>query len=273
MTGARAKDEELLRWHGASGGFRPSPEPGEIRVVDSWLVADGRVLAFDAHERRFGTACRLLAGVEADHTRQFLLAAMARVPRVGRWFPRAELIDVAGNPRLQLRIRPAPPPGNSVRLWISPSLDGRANPAVKGPDLDWLAAQRKAAVAAGADEAVLLDPDGRVLEGSTTSILWWREGTLCAPPEDGRLLPGTTRGVLVDAAGAVGVPLSSYNPRPAELAGLEVWAVNALHGIRPVTAWSGTGIVPGPANRAPRWQAYLDGLSQEVSPGPAEAVR
>ncbi|MBO0776260.1 MAG: aminotransferase class IV [Actinobacteria bacterium] len=267
-----ASGEHVLRWHGASAGFLPPEEPGEIWAVDSWLVDESRVRAFGAHERRFGRACGALAGISRARTRDFLLAAMARIPSRGRWFPRAELVGIAGNPRLQFRIRPAPPRADSVRLWISPSPDARTNPAVKGPDLDWLAAQRKSAVAAGADEAVLLSRDGHVLEGSTTSILWWRGDTLCLPPEDGRLLPGTTRKVLLDAAVVTGVPVSFTSVPPARLGGLEVWAVNALHGIRPVTAWVGSGIAPGPANRAPRWQVYLDDLAREVTPGPAEAV-
>ncbi|MBO0804885.1 MAG: aminotransferase class IV [Nocardiopsaceae bacterium] len=268
----RAAGESLLMWHGADAGFRAAREPGEVRVIDSWLVDDGRVRAFGAHERRFGAAIGTLAGIDRERTREFLLAAMARVPAGGRWFPRVELADVAGSPRLRLRIRPAPPQGHSVRLWVSPSPDARANPEVKGSGLDWLSAQREAAVAAGADEAVLLDADGRVLEGTATSILWWHGDTLCAPPEDGRLLPGITRELLLDAADAAGVPVSFRAPLLAELDGLEVWAVNALHGIRPATAWVGTGIAAGPALRALRWQVYLDGLGREVRPGPAEAV-
>lgn len=263
--------EMLLRW-GASG-FLPAREPGDLRAADSWLVTDGRVRAFDAHERRFGRACGDLGGISREQTREFLLAAMARVPGRGRWFPRAELIGVGGQPRLQLRIRPAPPQGHSVRLWLSPSPDTRTNPLVKGPDLGWLASLRRSAVDAGADEAVLLSGDGHILEGSTTSILWWSGDTLCAPPQRGRLLPGVTRELLLDAADAAGVTLSFRDASPAELAGLETWAVNALHGIRPVTAWIGTGITAGPAHRALRWQVYLDELSREVRPGPAEAVR
>ncbi|HEX6448013.1 MAG TPA: aminotransferase class IV [Trebonia sp.] len=273
MSGASGQAVALLRWHGGSAGFRPTAEPGEIRVIDSWLVDGGRVLAFDAHQRRFGLACGALAGIGRERTREFLLAAMTRVPGEGRWFPRAELVDVAGDHRLQLRIRPAPPREQSVRLWISPSPDTRTNPAVKGPDLDWLATQRKAAVAAGADEAVLLSADGHVLEGSATSIMWWRGDMLCAPPEDGGLLPGTTRNLLLDAARAAGIPVAFETRTPAALAGLEVWAVNALHGVRPVTTWTGTDLAPGPGNRAPRWQLYLDELSRAVRPVPAEAFR
>jgi hypothetical protein len=45
---------------------------------------------------------------------------------------------------------------------------------------------------------------------------------------------------------------------PAELNGLEVWTVNALHGVRPVVAWVNADSVPGPGTRAPQWQARLD---------------
>lgn len=76
--------------------------------------------------------------------------------------------------------------------------------------------------------------------------------------EDAGVLPGITRLVLFDLAAAIGVPIVGSSPRPAELAGLEVWAVNALHGIRPVTGWVGADIEPGPARRAGRWQRYLD---------------
>lgn len=275
---AGTADEALLRWQGPGAGFRPAREPGVIKVVEEWLVDDGRVRAFGAHERRFVRACAALAGIDANRTREFLLAAMARVDPAGRWFPRAELADFAGNPRLHLRIRPAAPQGHSVRLWVSPSPDTRTNPAMAGPDLDWLTNQRARAVAAGADEAVLLSGDGHVREGAATAILWWDGDTLCAPPDDGALMPSVTRELLLDAACAAGVGVSPRAAAPAELDGLEVWAVNALHGIRPVTAWTGAGIAAGaitagPANRALRWQVYLDELGREARPGPAEAVR
>jgi para-aminobenzoate synthetase len=250
-------------------GFRPPAQPaGDLNpaVVDSWLVDDGKVLAFDAHVRRFAAACRDFFGIGEERVEDFMRAAATRVPARGRWFPRAEIAVHGGMPGLQFRIRPAPPRGETVRLWIAARPDGRKHPDVKGPDLDWLAAQRQAAVAAGADEAVLVSPDGHVLEGATTSILWWRGDTLCAPPEDGSILPGTTRAVLLDAARSCGVRVIVEKATPAALDGLEVWAVNALHGIRPVTAWVNAAVSPGRATRATRWRVYLDDLAAEVAP-------
>jgi branched-subunit amino acid aminotransferase/4-amino-4-deoxychorismate lyase len=147
---------------------------------------------------------------------------------------------------------------------LLPRPDARTQPRVKGPDLAWLAAARDTAVTAGADEAVLLSADGRVLEGTTTSILWWRGDALCAPSADS-VLPGITRSILTEAVAASGAPVACENPRPRDLSGLEVWAVNALHGIRPVTGWVGSDFSAGSAHRAARWQRYLEGIAADVT--------
>jgi branched-subunit amino acid aminotransferase/4-amino-4-deoxychorismate lyase len=255
-----------LRWTGAGDRFEPADDAGQVQIVDSWLVADGQVRSFEAHAERFSAACAELSGIETGQTRTFMRAVAARLPARGRWFPRAELALAAGTtrPRLQLWIRPAPPPGRSVRLWLSEAPDTRTCSRIKGPDLDWLAGQREVAMAAGADEAVLVSSAGRLLEGATTSIMWWRDGELCAPAESADVLPGITRSVLLAAAAASGVPIAYRSPAPAELAGLEVWAVNALHGIRPVTGWVGTAIEPGPVARAPHWQRYLNEITVPI---------
>ena len=255
------------RWTRAGEGFEPTDQPGEpgqARIIDSWLVADGRMRGFEAHTRRFSAACAELSGIAPEQTRKFMRAAAARLPAEGRWFPRVELVLAGPDGALQLElwIRPAPAPGRTVRLWLADAPDIRTYPQIKGPDLGWLTCQRDAAVAAGADEAVLLSPGGRVLEGSTASIMWWRDDTLCTPREG--VLPGITQSLLLRHACATGVPIAVISPTPAELSGLEVWAVNALHGIRPVTAWVGTDIEPGPVLRAARWQRYLDELAAPV---------
>jgi branched-subunit amino acid aminotransferase/4-amino-4-deoxychorismate lyase len=249
---------QRLRWTGTEGRFAPVEEPGQTAIADSWLVADGQVRGFTAHTRRFSASCAELFGVEATRTREFMQAVCSRLPARGRWFPRVELVLAAGTPQFQLWVRPAPPRGRAVRLWLPEGPDLRTRPRTKGPDLEWLAWQHAAAQAAGADEAVLLTRSGRVLEGATTSILWWHGDELCAPPEDAGVLPGVTRLILLDLAAFIGAPITFRCPEPAELAGREVWAVNALHGIRPVTGWVGVDIEPGPVLRAGRWQRYLD---------------
>jgi 4-amino-4-deoxychorismate lyase len=56
----------------------------------------------------------------------------------------------------------------------------------------------------GADEAILVDGDGIVLEGSVTNV-WWRSGkTLRTPSLDLGILAGVTRQTLIELAGPCG---------------------------------------------------------------------
>jgi len=112
-----------------------------------------------------------------------------------------------------------------------------------------------------ADEAVIRSSLGYLLEGSTTSLMWWRGDTLCTPAATTQLLPGVTSALLAQWALADGFAVQAESVTPEELSGLETWTVNALHGIRPVTAWVGADSVPGPATRARHWQDRLEALA------------
>lgn len=84
-----------------------------------------------------------------------------------------------------------------------------------------------------------------------------------------QILPSVTRKTLLDIAAASRIRVAYARPRPAELASLETWAVNALHGIRPVREWVGSSTVAGPAPRARSWQARMEALACDQCPEPA----
>ena len=253
---------QRLRWSEADGTFAAVPQGGHVDVIDSWLVTDGRTVSLDAHADRFVTACATLLRVPRDRTCAFVRAALRHIPATGRWFPRLELSVLDGEPEFRLWLRPAPARGATVRVWVYDGPDTRLHPTVKGPDLGWLTEVRSAAQDRGADEAVLRTDDGRLTEGTTTSLLWWHDDTLHAPDATRlELLPSVTREALLHLAAASGTRVAYACPRPSDLSGLETWAVNALHGIRPVREWTGSAIAAGPAPRAPIWQARLDALA------------
>jgi branched-subunit amino acid aminotransferase/4-amino-4-deoxychorismate lyase len=215
-----------------------------MRAADSWLVVDGHARAVDRHWARFQAACGLdIAAFRAEVERA--------IPASGRWFPRVELHD---DGELAFNLRPAPPREPTVTAWITDE-DPRTTPRVKGPDLERLGALRDRAKAHGAQEAVIADDRGRLLEGAYTSLLWWEGDTLCAVPDDAPILPGITRALLIEMAGAV----TLRRPTPQDLAGRETWLVSALHGVRSVTRWVG-GPEPGEASRAADWQRRLESL-------------
>jgi branched-subunit amino acid aminotransferase/4-amino-4-deoxychorismate lyase len=55
---------------------------------------------------------------------------------------------------------------------------------------------RAQADAAGAQEAILLNADGRMAEGTTSNVFWFRNRTLYTPPLPDGALPGVTRAVV-----------------------------------------------------------------------------
>ncbi|WP_277959326.1 aminotransferase class IV [Frigoribacterium faeni] len=273
MSGERPGGDVLHVWQGdelatPGGGGAADADP-HLLVADSWLVDDGSVLALDVHRDRFaGSVAEVPGAPDADEVSAFWTAALAVLPRTGAWFPRVELVAGDGaedgdRARLRLRLRSAPPRHRSVVLATA-DRDPRTRPTVKGPDLAALGSLVSEARSRGADEAVLLSPEGHVVEGAWSSIVWWRGDALCLPSDDLARLPGVTVRSLTTLAAVLGVDVLHDRTRPDELDGFEVWSLGALHGIRIVTGW-----IDGPApaeepGRLALWRGRLDRLRRPV---------
>ncbi|MDQ1048048.1 aminotransferase class IV [Streptomyces sp. V4I2] len=250
---------------GAAPGLRPETGAavgGRLLVADSWLVRDGRVRGFERHRERFLRACGECGGPPSRRLMEFWQDMTAALPRTGEWFPRVEL--AAGSLELRVLLRHAPPLGSGVRVWAAGQSDPRTVPRRKGPDLDALARIRRRASGEGAEEAVLIAPSGVVLEAATASVLWWEDDTLCLPPPRLPVLPGVTVGLLQEQAWRTGTRVAHRERTLAELDGREVWLVNALHGIRPVTGWTARPMRAAPAVRAPEWRTWLDDVMEPL---------
>jgi branched-subunit amino acid aminotransferase/4-amino-4-deoxychorismate lyase len=241
-----------------------------LLVADSWLVRDGRVRGLERHRERFLRACDEAGGPPLRRMLEFWRDMTDALPRTGEWFPRVELAP--GSLDLRLLLRHAPPLGTGVRVWATGQSDPRTVPRRKGPDLAALARVRERAAGEGAEEAVLVAPSGTVLEAATASVLWWENdteddtenGTLCLPPPRLPVLPGVTLALILERARRDGIRVAHRERTVAELDGREVWLVNALHGIRPVTEWLGGPLKAAPAKRAPEWRAWLDDLMEPL---------
>lgn len=61
---------------------------------------------------------------------------------------------------------------------------------------------RRLAHEQGFDDALLVTPHGRVLEGATSAFFWVRDGRLRTPPLEDRILESVTRAELIAVAGA-----------------------------------------------------------------------
>ena len=110
----------------------------------------------------------------------------------------------------------------------------------------------------GADEAVILSPDGYVVEGAYSGLLWWRGDILCGPPAELARVDSVTARTVLTLATALGLDTHEEAVTPAELDGTEVWVLSALHGIRIATAWiDGPSLAEQPGRLA-TWRARLD---------------
>jgi branched-subunit amino acid aminotransferase/4-amino-4-deoxychorismate lyase len=105
----------------------------------------------------------------------------------------------------------------------------------------------------GADEAVILDSAGFVLEGALSALVWWRGDVLCSSSDDLHWLPSVTRQEIFSVAEQMGHKTRTERVRPADLVGLEIWALSSLQGIRVVSDWIGLG---GPVGKPKHFDAY-----------------
>lgn len=256
---------ETVYQFNAKKGLSPTSEPeAKLLVADSWLVKDGCVRALHLHRQRFIASCIELAGTSPDILNEFWNAAIDKLPKTGSWFPRIELAGNLCAPVFQIRIRPAPAIQRTIRLIDYKSKDFRKLPRHKGPDLANLISARMKITEQGADEAILSTSTGFLLEGLTTSIFWWEGSTLCTTSPSRRVLPGVTSQLLRSIAEQANIPFSYRFRKTTDLNGCEVWAVNALHGIRRVVVWEKSPFQTSTHTDIDFWRQKLDEFSKPI---------
>jgi 4-amino-4-deoxychorismate lyase len=86
-------------------------------------------------------------------------------------------------------------------------------------------------------EGLLLDSNGRLVEGTMSNLFLVRDGVLLTPRLDACGVAGVMRSVLIDLAAAQGIDLRRQALQPADLGSVqEVFVCNSLIGIWPVIA-------------------------------------
>jgi len=76
---------------------------------------------------------------------------------------------------------------------------------------------RAEADAVGADEALLLNTDGFVVEGASSNLFWVQSGAVCTPPMTSGVLAGVTRAVVLELCHELALPVRETVVTPKEL--------------------------------------------------------
>jgi branched-chain amino acid aminotransferase len=114
----------------------------------------------------------------------------------------------------------------------------------------------------GAYEAVMLDREGRILEGSTSNVFLARGGTLITPALEVGILEGITRRHVLELARVAGITVTEARPLPEDLETAdEAFITSSIRGVLPMTRVGEhilSGGRPGPLTR--RVMALYDEL-------------
>lgn len=129
------------------------------------------------------------------------------------------------SPRILVSPRPAPT-GSPAPLRVRTTVFGRQDPEIKHTGLFGALYERRLAQRAGVDDAVFVDPNGRLSEGPTWNIGFVRDGDIIWA--DGDALAGVTQALIGGASEIVSL---ADLPRMAA-----AFATGSGAGIRPIAS-------------------------------------
>jgi len=188
----------------ASEATIPATDEGLIRgdgVFEVIRIYDGRPFALERHLARIersATNLRLPLDLEAIRADAWRLLAQAGAG------PEHELLRIVvtrGGRRLLLT-EPLVANPEVVRLASVTYAPTRILDGIKSLSYGANMLAGRLARERGFDEALLVTPEGRVLEAPSSSIFWIQDGELLTPPLDEHILASITRAIVLEATGA-----------------------------------------------------------------------
>ncbi len=225
----------------------PVTDEGLLRGDGVFEVAKlygGRPFAWDEHVARL---VRSAANLRLEFDLDAALAEVdALLARAGAVDGVIRLVITRGGRRIAI-LSPLPDRGLTVTLVTVAYAPTRVLDGAKTLSYAANMLASRLAREAGADEALLVTPHGRVLEGPTWSFFWVRDGALRTPPLEERILASITRMRVIEECGAAEAVCTFDDLRSAEEAFIsstvrEVVAIAAVDDIALPAA-------PGPVTR------------------------
>jgi len=217
---------ETLLWQG-----------GRLHEVAAHLdrmAAGCGVLGLPAPERSAAEAMMrdAVAAAGLAETRAAVRLTLSAGPG-GRGLDRPEAIE----PVLVATAAAAPRPTTPARLAVSGVRRNDGSPASRLKTLSYLdnVLARREALAAGADEALMLDTRGRLSCAGAANLFWMVDDRLFTPALDCGVLAGVVRGRTIAAARARGIAVEEVAAAPEILRRASgIFLTNSLIGLRPV---------------------------------------
>lgn len=221
----------------------PITDEGFLRgdgVFEAARLYAGRPFAWEEHLARLGrSAANLRLPVDLDTARAEVDALLTRAGAVDGV---VRLLLTRGGRRVVV-LAPLPDTAPTVALATVEHTPSRLLDAVKSLSYAANMLATRLAREAGADEALLVTPDGRVLEGPTSAFFYALDGRLHTPPLADHVLDSITRRHVLALTGATERGLDR-----AELPGVtEAFLASTTREVQPVATIDGRAVpaVPG----------------------------
>jgi branched-subunit amino acid aminotransferase/4-amino-4-deoxychorismate lyase len=125
---------------------------------------------------------------------------------------------------------------------------------------------RSQADEAGADEALLTNSEGAVVEGASSNLFWLENEIICTPPLAAGVLPGVTRAVVLEICRKLGRATREADITPAQLLRAQgVFVSLSTIGLAEGVSLDGSPLCQAPFVSALS-SAYWDLVQNETSP-------
>jgi branched-chain amino acid aminotransferase len=115
---------------------------------------------------------------------------------------------------------------------------------------------RAEADAAGAHDALLLNPRGHIAEGTSCNVFWVSDDVVCTTPLSSGALPGVTRAAILELCVKMNIACREKNAKPADLRHAQgVFVTNTSMGVVEVEALDGHKLHRSPLTKK-LWSTY-----------------
>ncbi|MGH8019933.1 MAG: aminotransferase class IV, partial [Opitutaceae bacterium] len=211
-----------------------------LGLFETIKVLGGRLVFFADHFarlRRGAAELSLPFATPVDELRAHCLDCLAANQLVDGALKIVVFQDAAGVSELVLTRPPAYHPEHYARGFrLQTVRDGRRENKICGlKTLNYLkcVVAKRAAQAAGCDEALFVDSGGRVLEGSTSNVFVVKDGAVLTPALDQGILRGIARSRVLQLL-AKEIVREGVVPTPLLFEADDVFVSNSLLGVMPV---------------------------------------
>lgn len=203
-------------------------------LFESMRVLNGKPFRWTQHMERLQRGADFLK-IKMPHSAEFLrksadeLIAKNKMPDGLLRLTLSRGVGIRGyspkdaeKPTIVIALHPSPPTNGALTQWklvVSSQRLPATDPLAQFKTCNKLPQilARSEADAAGADEALLVNTDGFVVEGTSSNLFWIKDNRVYSSPLAAGILPGVTRAIVFEICTANGIAASEGNIRTEEL--------------------------------------------------------